>query len=429
MDEHDHPGEQHELQCRMQCTRGEHRGYCKPRLGIGDRQQEASGEGGCGGGVGSCVERWRGGDAICEIQDVQGGDGDEHGGAMRYRQQERDDADGHRAQHGGGAGDQAARVGQRAAEAVGGADGGDADGGRAGAAHDDERRQQQCENGLPQVHAGTMPASGAGGLERLCEPAPGDRIRMMGGAGGIERFEAHLHGQAFAPHRHDTYGIGITLSGVQSFRFRGVQWHCLAGQCHVLHPDEAHDGGAGTEAGFVYRIIHVDPALVQAALGGRALPFVANPVIDAALLDGEMWDFSDAIDELTQTDLVEAVARLLVAASGGAVARGVPALRCVSPVRELLAARPEQRASMQELERVSGLDRWTLARQFRAAFGTSPSRFRTLRQLDLVRVLVGRGVSLASASVEAGFADQSHMTRRFKGAYGMTPGEWMAAVR
>ena len=251
----------------------------------------------------------------------------------------------------------------------------------------------------------------------------------MGGAAGIERLEAHLHGQAFASHRHDTYGIGITLSGVQSFRFRGVQWHCLAGQCHILHPDEAHDGGAGTDAGFAYRIIHVDPALMQAALGGMTLPFVACPVVDAAGFAGEMWDFSEPVDELARTDLVESVTRLLVAASGGAIAAGAVALQRVSRVRELLVARPEARPSMQELERVSGLDRWTLARQFRSAFGTSPSRFRTLRQLDRVRALLERGVSLAGAAAEAGFADQSHMTRRFKGAYGKTPGEWTAAIR
>ena len=74
-----------------------------------------------------------------------------------------------------------------------------------------------------------------------------DRIRIASGAEGIERVEAHLHGQAFSPHRHDTYAIGITLTGIQTFNFRGDRWHCRPGQCHILHPDETHDGGAGTE--------------------------------------------------------------------------------------------------------------------------------------------------------------------------------------
>jgi AraC-like DNA-binding protein len=83
---------------------------------------------------------------------------------------------------------------------------------------------------------------------------------------------------------------------------------------------------------------------------------------------------------------------------------------------------------MGELEQVADLDRWTLARQFRAAFGTSPSRFRTQRRLDCVRKSIRGGSSLVRAALQAGFADQSHMSRQFKLAYGLTPARWTAML-
>jgi AraC-like DNA-binding protein len=77
---------------------------------------------------------------------------------------------------------------------------------------------------------------------------------------------------------------------------------------------------------------------------------------------------------------------------------------------------------------VANLDRWSLARQFRLAFGTSPSRFRTMRQLDSVRRSMKSGADLVDAALSAGFADQSHMSRQFKRAYGLTPARWQAAL-
>ena len=58
--------------------------------------------------------------------------------------------------------------------------------------------------------------------------------------------------------------------------------------------------------------------------------------------------------------------------------------------------------------------------------GTSPYRYLTMRRLDRVKSAIIAGRSLAEAAFMGGFADQSHMTRRFKRAFGMTPGHWQA---
>lgn len=279
-----------------------------------------------------------------------------------------------------------------------------------------------------------------GRLEGLCDSASGHardtrtHIRMGPGCDGIERLQARFFGQAFSPHRHDTYAIGVTLAGVQTFRYRGEQRHCLPGQYHILYPDEIHDGRSGTEGGFAYRIVYIDPSLVQEALGGKALPFVANPVVDLPNRRKELispaWDMDTDIDELGRAEIATALADVLLEASAGGARPPLTSLRlpALLRVRALIAARPAHRHPIAELESAAGLDRWSLARQFRAAFGTSPSRFRILRQLDEVRRLVKQGTCLAEAAFEAGFADQSYMSRQFKLAYGLTPAKWAAAL-
>lgn len=127
--------------------------------------------------------------------------------------------------------------------------------------------------------------------------------------------------------------------------------------------------------------------------------------------------------------MVAAVTDMLVTASATAPRRAALPLRQLWLVRDCLAADPACWPSVAALERLSGLDRWTLARGFRAAFGTSPSRFRVMRQLDRARRLIALGVSLSEAALAAGFADQSHLSRQFKRAYGLTPGQWATLPR
>ena len=81
---------------------------------------------------------------------------------------------------------------------------------------------------------------------------------------------------------------------------RGVGKH--NGRLIVLYPDEVHDGHAGAPTGFVYSMLYVDPSLIAAALGGRALPFCDEPVFDdhalRRVLANVFVDFPQPIEDL-----------------------------------------------------------------------------------------------------------------------------------
>jgi len=269
-------------------------------------------------------------------------------------------------------------------------------------------------------------------LERSCSRRP-DAIRFGAGAAGLERAEVYLSTWAFEPHRHDTYAIGITTAGVQTFRYRGSRRVCLPGQMHVLHPDETHDGAAGTDEGFGYRILYLAPALVREALGGGPLPFVADPVHTPTRATRRvaslLADVDEPVSDLARVDIAATVADTLRILSGRHHRPGVPIdLRAVELVRDHLEAHAREQTPASTLERIAGVDRFTIARHFRRAYGTSPDRYRTLRRLALARAAIESGQPLAQAAAHAGFADQSHMTRQFKRAYGLTPARWAAVT-
>jgi AraC-like DNA-binding protein len=258
-------------------------------------------------------------------------------------------------------------------------------------------------------------------------------MRFGPAAAGVERAEARFGTFAFEPHRHDTYAVGITTAGVQLFNYRGARRIGLPGQLHILHPDELHDGAAGTADGFAYRILYISPELVCEALGHDDLPFVAEPVQNLTLenrsLAALIEDVDAPIDDLGRVDIAATIAETLHALAGR-IRRNRSAIdvNAVERVRDYLAAHAREQTPASALEQVAGMDRFTIARQFRRAFGTSPDRYRTLRRLDLARTAIERGQPLAAAAFDAGFSDQSHMSRQFKRAYGMTPARWSAVT-
>jgi AraC-like DNA-binding protein len=267
-------------------------------------------------------------------------------------------------------------------------------------------------------------------LERSCRRRR-DSIRFGTRAPGLDRAVVYLSACAFEPHRHDTYTIGITTAGVQTFRYRGARRVSLPGQLVILHPDETHDGAAGTDEGFGYRALYVAPELVHDALDGSALPFVADPVQKpteatrrVAVL---LTELDDPISDLARVEIAATIADVLRTFSGRVDHRPITIdIRAVELARDYLAAHAREHTPASTLEQITGADRFTLARHFRRAFGTSPDRYRTLRRLELARAAIEDGLPLAQAAAQVGFADQSHMTRQFKRTYGLTPGRWTA---
>jgi len=267
------------------------------------------------------------------------------------------------------------------------------------------------------------------GLGRLCDNTPANAIVAAPAFPGIERIEACFAGDAFEPHRHDTYALGVTLQGVQTFHYRGAQRFSLPGNVIVLHPDEEHDGGAGTEIGLRYRMLYLEPSLLLGPLGQTALPFVAQPVVSDSALCNILLEALAALDQALEPlfvdDLLTGIASGLLRQAGKPALRlGHPAQRQVRLACDYLAANTDRAVQSRELERLTGLDRFELARHFRALCGTSPHRFQLMRRLQQARQIIVSGAGLAEAAAATGFVDQSHMNRHFKKAFGMTPGRW-----
>ena len=246
---------------------------------------------------------------------------------------------------------------------------------------------------------------------------------------GLELVRASNLTQAFRPHRHDCYVVGITQRGVQSFAYRGSQHHAMPGDVFAIHPDEQHDGRPGTEEGYGYCAAYIDPALVSDALGRQSIPFVkeavgSNPMLIHVMMN--LFAHSDIDDDnIARSSCLTDIADVLAAMSDDLKKhRRSVDRKLANRVRTMLADGAVSGVTMTELEAELGFDRFTITRQFRRCFGISPQRYMVQRRVSRARELIERGADLSGAAMAAGFADQSHMTRHFVRTLGVTPGHW-----
>jgi len=278
--------------------------------------------------------------------------------------------------------------------------------------------------------------SGGEGLERSCARTVTSWIASRAPADGVELFRAWFAGEAYQKHRHDTYAIGLTDRGVQVFDYRGSVRTSTPGEVVVLYPDEPHDGRAGTDEGFGYRIVYVEPSRLTEALRvlrGRPspLPFLRDPVSRNARLARAIGEaFRAPPDSLAIDSLVVGLAEGLMAGERRGAGRPVLSrhvdVRALERARQFLDTERTRVVRSTELEAITGLTRYDLARQFRIMFGTSPYRYLLMRRLEFARKRIHQERPLVEIACDAGFADQAHFTRAFKAAFGLTPARYRA---
>ena len=79
--------------------------------------------------------------------------------------------------------------------------------------------------------------------------------------------------------------------------------------------------------------------------------------------------------------------------------------------------------TLDELAEVAGLSRYHFARRFRDEVGEPPWAYVRRKRAEQAQRLLEEGRPPAEVAHEAGYADQSHLTRDLRERLGRTPGE------
>jgi AraC-like DNA-binding protein len=265
---------------------------------------------------------------------------------------------------------------------------------------------------------------------RFWRPLPREAADIICGEGAVD---------ALPFHAHDALQVMLPASPFTILDGRRGAVMVRPGQLYVTAPFELHGARGVDGAPCAMRVVLVAADMLPTLradllrVSGGATSARQQFVLDDAALYGELWalvdDFRGPLVALTCAPrllacLTRVLAGLSTRPSHAPRRRAGRQAAGVARVRDHLRAHVAERVSLDELATVAGLSKFYLLRAFRFAHGVTPHAYQMQLRLAYAWRMIVDGRSLSHATYDAGFADQSHLTRRFASAFGLSPARY-----
>lgn len=240
-------------------------------------------------------------------------------------------------------------------------------------------------------------------------------------------------------HTHPTYVIALITQGCERVRIGSQTVVAPSGTVLIVNPEVWHDGEAGADAGWAYRTFYPSVPLmstVAAELGQDRAPLFSQAITDDSDLVqavGMAHHGSTSGDATSaETSMLIALRKLILRYGdwGGRQREAVESFGSrtrLSIYEQVIEDNLSAELDLQRLAQAAGVTRFQVIRDFRKLVGLTPAAFIRDRKLRRANLLIQQGSSLADAAFAAGFSDQSHLSRIFRAAHGMTPGMFRRA--
>lgn len=255
---------------------------------------------------------------------------------------------------------------------------------------------------------------------------------------GTQFLRANFLNHSFSRHSHEEFVIGVVEHGAEHFVATGQSHIAPAGTIIILNPDVVHNGHAGDpDIGWRYRALYpslASMAQVQRQIGLSRMPVFADCVLHDPQLFTQLWQMHQLMEE--KVGRMERDSALLLALSNLVIRHAVQPgklrdigvePRAVRRIKELIHARASEDLGIADFAQVAEMSEFHMIRVFSKYVGLPPHAYLTQVRLHQARRLMRSGASLASTASSVGFVDQSHFTKRFRQAFGVTPGQFLAA--
>ena len=257
-------------------------------------------------------------------------------------------------------------------------------------------------------------------------------IRLLPEFDDLELFRANAIHHTYTRHSHPSYAIGIIESGVGGHSYQGETYLIPPQNVVFMNPEEVHTGYSAEGLPLTYRMLYPSVSLIQKIANEvniSGFPYFREAVVENKCLSNNVLALHTALEAShsqfeKQSLLVEILSAILrrYANSKSPSVSEAKEHQAVRLIKEYLHDNFSSHIALENLAKVTHLNRSYLIRVFRQTVGMPPYTYLTQIRVRKAKQFLRQGLSVAETAIAVGMADQSHLTRHFKQILGITPG-------
>lgn len=255
---------------------------------------------------------------------------------------------------------------------------------------------------------------------------------------GLNAFSAKITEFSYEKHAHQEYSIGVTCSGRQDFFSDGSFHKSNAGNIIFFNPEQVHDGNAGAGTPLEYQMLYIPQPLMMNMMQtigdvSKDQTRLKSSLFQDTILRQQVFTLTqimhqpDLYSAIEEEQLLLGIAKSIVRIGDGRVNKLYPQTRkdaLLIRAKEFIHYNLNRKITVDEIANAASMSKYHFIRLFSEQFGMTPHQFVLSSRINQCKMALESGDRAVDVAAQFGFSDVSHLNRKFKSTFGITPTQY-----
>lgn len=231
----------------------------------------------------------------------------------------------------------------------------------------------------------------------------------------IKRCRKTVH--AYKPHLHHELSLGYVIEGQTKLTMNDETICYKTGDGVIIPPMMTHRCAPEDLNHWAYIMLYIDPSYYNDGVTFDYPKRLDGPEAQSLI------DFIDILLSEEAVDVIETTLIEMLLAFGQCHETADDQM--IDMVHQYIINHYLEDMSLESLQKDFGLNKFSIIRQFKKVYNTTPRAFQIQCKLAKAKLLLAKGESVMDVCMDLNFYDQAHFIREFKKMNGLTPNRYI----